>query len=141
MSAAGQALTGIPGVPLALRGPAPVRVVAGFGFWLFLLSDIIIFAALFATYSVLSGSTAGGPVSYTHLRARRRVQQLERELRGEPARAEEPLFVPEFLRKQVAGGLATTTGSQRASSERPLILENAQETGRSRRSVRIFVLS
>jgi len=61
MSAAGQALTGIPGVPLALRGPAPVRVVAGFGFWLFLLSDIIIFAALFATYSVLSGSTAGGP--------------------------------------------------------------------------------
>jgi len=74
-------------------------------------------------------------------RARARVQQLERELRGEPARAEEPLFVPEFLRKQVAGGLATTTGSQRASSERPLILENAQETGRSRRSVRIFVLS
>ena len=48
-------------VPLSLRGPAPVRVVAGFGFWLFLLSDIIIFAALFATYSVLSDSTAGGP--------------------------------------------------------------------------------
>jgi cytochrome o ubiquinol oxidase subunit III len=61
MSAGEQALTLIPGVPLALRGPAPVRVVAGFGFWLFLLSDIIIFAALFATYSVLSGSTAGGP--------------------------------------------------------------------------------
>jgi cytochrome o ubiquinol oxidase subunit 3 len=36
-------------------------VVAGFGFWLFLLSDVIIFAALFATYSVLSGATAGGP--------------------------------------------------------------------------------
>jgi len=61
MSAAEQALTGIPGVPLALRGPAPVRVVAGFGFWLFLLSDVIIFAALFATYSVLSGATADGP--------------------------------------------------------------------------------
>jgi len=61
MSAGEQALPLIPGVPLALRGPAPVRVVAGFGFWLFLLSDIIIFAALFATYSVLSGSTAGGP--------------------------------------------------------------------------------
>jgi cytochrome o ubiquinol oxidase subunit III len=61
MSAGEQALSLSPGVPLSLRGPAPVRVVAGFGFWLFLLSDIILFAALFATYSVLSGSTAGGP--------------------------------------------------------------------------------
>lgn len=61
MSALGSALTGLPEVPLGLRGPAPVRVVAGFGFWLFLLSDIILFAALFATYAVLSGATAGGP--------------------------------------------------------------------------------
>jgi cytochrome o ubiquinol oxidase subunit III len=61
MSAGEQGLTGMVGLPLSLRGPAPVRVVAGFGFWLFLLSDIIIFAALFATYSVLSGSTADGP--------------------------------------------------------------------------------
>jgi cytochrome o ubiquinol oxidase subunit 3 len=61
MSAAEPALTGIAAIPLSLRGPAPVRVVAGFGFWLFLLSDIILFAALFASYSVLSGSTAGGP--------------------------------------------------------------------------------
>jgi len=63
MSAAEHALSTGPGIPLALRGPAPVRVVAGFGFWLFLLSDIILFAALFATYSVLSGSTAGGPTA------------------------------------------------------------------------------
>lgn len=49
------------GVPLSRRGPAPTRVVAGFGFWLFLLSDIVIFAALFAAYAVLSGETAGGP--------------------------------------------------------------------------------
>src|ERR1700679_612318 len=48
-------------LPLSLRGPAPTRVVVGYGFWLFLLSDIIIFAALFATYSVLSGETNGGP--------------------------------------------------------------------------------
>jgi cytochrome o ubiquinol oxidase subunit III len=61
MSAGEGALHGMPGVPLALRGPAPTRVVAGFGFWLFLLSDIIVFAALFATYAVLSDSTAGGP--------------------------------------------------------------------------------
>ena len=58
MSAGEQALSML---PISLRGPAPLRVVAGFGFWLFLLSDIIIFACLFATYSVLSGSTAGGP--------------------------------------------------------------------------------
>jgi cytochrome o ubiquinol oxidase subunit 3 len=63
MSVGEQALLAEFGVPLALRGPAPVRVVAGFGFWLFLLSDIILFAALFATYSVLSGSTAGGPTA------------------------------------------------------------------------------
>ena len=48
-------------VPLSLRGPAPSRIVVGYGFWLFLLSDIIIFAALFATYAVLSGATNGGP--------------------------------------------------------------------------------
>ena len=61
MSAGEQALHGFSGVPLALRGPAPAKVVAGFGFWLFLLSDIIMFAALFAAYAVLSDATAGGP--------------------------------------------------------------------------------
>jgi cytochrome o ubiquinol oxidase subunit III len=48
-------------VPLAKRGPAPTRIVVGFGFWLFLLSDIVIFATLFAAYAVLSGRIAGGP--------------------------------------------------------------------------------
>lgn len=48
-------------VPLSMQGPATTHVVVGFGFWLFLLSDIIIFAALFATYAVLAGATAGGP--------------------------------------------------------------------------------
>jgi cytochrome o ubiquinol oxidase subunit III len=42
-------------------GPAPVRIVVGYGFWIFLLSDIIMFSALFASYAVLSGQTAGGP--------------------------------------------------------------------------------
>lgn len=32
--------------------------------------------------------------------ARDRVRQLERELRGERTRAEEPPFIPEFLRQQ-----------------------------------------
>ncbi|MEF9413719.1 cytochrome o ubiquinol oxidase subunit III [Ralstonia sp. SM1864_UCD524_TZ4] len=31
------------------------------GFWLYLMSDCLIFAILFATFGVLSGSTAGGP--------------------------------------------------------------------------------
>jgi cytochrome o ubiquinol oxidase subunit III len=51
------------GVPLSERGPAPARVVAGFGFWLFLLSDIIIFSALFAAYAVLCGASNGGPTA------------------------------------------------------------------------------
>src|SRR5215831_14737504 len=61
MSAGEEAVTLTPDVSLSLRGPAPARVVAGFGFWLFLLSDVIVFASLFATYAVLSGATAGGP--------------------------------------------------------------------------------
>jgi cytochrome o ubiquinol oxidase subunit 3 len=48
-------------LPLSERGPAPTSNVVGYGFWLFLLSDIIIFAVLFAAYAVLSGSTANGP--------------------------------------------------------------------------------
>ncbi|MBS0603443.1 MAG: cytochrome c oxidase subunit 3 [Verrucomicrobia bacterium] len=32
-----------------------------FGFWLYLMSDFILFGALFATYIVLSDSTFGGP--------------------------------------------------------------------------------
>jgi cytochrome o ubiquinol oxidase subunit 3 len=42
-------------------GPASVRVVVGYGFWIYLLSDIILFSALFATYAVLRGQTNGGP--------------------------------------------------------------------------------
>ena len=42
-------------------GPASKRVITGYGFWLFLLSDIVMFSAFFAAYAVLSGSTAGGP--------------------------------------------------------------------------------
>ncbi|NDL64999.1 cytochrome o ubiquinol oxidase subunit III [Acerihabitans arboris] len=32
-----------------------------FGFWIYLMSDCILFATLFATYAVLVNSTAGGP--------------------------------------------------------------------------------
>jgi cytochrome o ubiquinol oxidase subunit III len=42
-------------------GPATKRVVVGYGFWIFLLSDIVMFAAIFAAYAVLAHATAGGP--------------------------------------------------------------------------------
>src|SRR5215211_8085043 len=37
------------------------RIIVGYGFWIFLLSDIVMFSAFFATYAVLVGQTAGGP--------------------------------------------------------------------------------
>jgi cytochrome o ubiquinol oxidase subunit 3 len=43
------------------RAAATTRIVVGYGFWIFLLSDIVMFAAFFATYAVLMDSTAGGP--------------------------------------------------------------------------------
>ncbi len=45
----------------AERRPASKRIIVGYGFWIFLLSDIIMFSAFFAAYAVLSGATAGGP--------------------------------------------------------------------------------
>ena len=42
-------------------GPAPKRIVVAYGFWIFLLSDIVMFSALFAAYAVLVHATADGP--------------------------------------------------------------------------------
>lgn len=42
-------------------GPAPKRIIVGYGFWIFLLSDIVMFSAFFASYAVLLQRTAGGP--------------------------------------------------------------------------------
>lgn len=42
-------------------GPASKRIITGYGFWIFLLSDIVMFSAFFASYAVLRGQTAGGP--------------------------------------------------------------------------------
>jgi cytochrome o ubiquinol oxidase subunit III len=50
-----------PPVSVSEAGPAPKRIVVAYGFWIFLLSDIIMFSALFATYAVLVNATAGGP--------------------------------------------------------------------------------
>jgi cytochrome o ubiquinol oxidase subunit 3 len=54
-------------VPTALArgrgggGPASTRTVVAYGFWIFLLSDFVLFSGLFAAYAVLSQQTAGGP--------------------------------------------------------------------------------
>ena len=42
------------------HGPSK-RIVVAYGFWIFLISDIILFSALFASYAVLTDATAGGP--------------------------------------------------------------------------------
>ena len=42
-------------------GPAPKRIVVAYGFWIFLLSDIVMFSGLFAAYASLVHATAGGP--------------------------------------------------------------------------------
>ena len=42
-------------------GPASKRTVVAYGFWIFILGDIVMFSALFAAFAVLRNSTAGGP--------------------------------------------------------------------------------
>jgi cytochrome o ubiquinol oxidase subunit 3 len=42
-------------------GPSSTRTVVAYGFWIFILSDITMFSALFAAYAVWSDRTAGGP--------------------------------------------------------------------------------
>ena len=42
-------------------GPAPKRIVTAYGFWIFILSDMVMFSCFFAAYAVLLGETNGGP--------------------------------------------------------------------------------
>jgi cytochrome o ubiquinol oxidase subunit III len=42
-------------------GPASKRVIVAYGFWIFLLSDIVMFSCFFAAHAVLQTATAGGP--------------------------------------------------------------------------------
>jgi cytochrome o ubiquinol oxidase subunit 3 len=58
----------------AVAGAAPAGAVAAartesaaekaFGFWIYLMSDAVIFALLFATYIVMTTGTAGGPTGH-----------------------------------------------------------------------------
>ena len=46
---------------LGQRGPESKSIVVPYGFWLFVLSDMILFSALFASYATLVHATDGGP--------------------------------------------------------------------------------
>ena len=46
---------------LGHRGPESKSIVVPYGFWLFVLSDMVLFSALFATYASLVSATDGGP--------------------------------------------------------------------------------
>jgi len=48
---------------LGHRGPESKSIVVPYGFWLFVLSDMVLFSALFATYASLSHATDFGPNS------------------------------------------------------------------------------
>ncbi len=43
------------------KGPASKRITTAYGFWIFLLSDFVLFSGFYAAYAVLSPATAGGP--------------------------------------------------------------------------------
>ena len=44
-------------------GPASKRIVVGYGFWIFLLSDIVMFSCFFAAFAVQRNATDGGPTA------------------------------------------------------------------------------
>ncbi len=48
---------------LGQRGPESKSIVIPYGFWLFVLSDMVLFSALFATYASLVHASDGGPVT------------------------------------------------------------------------------
>ena len=48
---------------LGHRGPESKSIVVPYGFWLFVLSDMVLFSALFASYATLVHATDGGPTT------------------------------------------------------------------------------
>ena len=55
-------MTAIAAAPAAHEGGmSEAYEQRAFGFWLYLMSDAILFALLFATYAIMVGNTAGGP--------------------------------------------------------------------------------
>jgi len=42
-------------------GPASKRIIVGYGFWIYLLSDIVLFSCFFAAFAVQRSAVASGP--------------------------------------------------------------------------------
>ena len=55
------AAIGIRDPRVGFPGPASRRIITGYGFWIFLLSDFVMFSAFYSGYAVLVHATAGGP--------------------------------------------------------------------------------
>ena len=55
------AITTLPDAAIPAPSSSERYEEKAFGFWLYLMSDAILFALLFATYVVMLGNTAGGP--------------------------------------------------------------------------------
>lgn len=51
----------IEGAGHGTTGPASKRIIVGYGFWIFLLSDIVVFSCFFAAFAVQRHATNGGP--------------------------------------------------------------------------------
>jgi len=56
-----QSLLAVPSIPVPHGGAVERRGVTGFGFYLYLLSDCVLFATLFAAFAVLHRAVADGP--------------------------------------------------------------------------------
>lgn len=56
-----ESLSRVHGSEKVHHGHHDLEELRKFGFWIFLITDCILFSVLFATYSVLYDSTAGGP--------------------------------------------------------------------------------
>ena len=121
---------------------ASKRIIVGYGFWIFLLSDIVMFSAFFATYAVLVGQHGGraeraGAVRSAQRRARDGLPAaLELHLRHRQHRrpsasgswfygamAATFLLGAAFLGLEIAGvrghGRARAPGRRAARSSRP----------------------
>ena len=55
--------TPVQGAGHGTTGPARKRIIVGYGFWIFLLSDIVMFSCFFAAFAVQRHATAGGPTA------------------------------------------------------------------------------
>lgn len=51
--------------PGHLKNHIDVDAKTTFGFWVYLMTDLVLFASLFATYAVLRNNTFGGPSGHT----------------------------------------------------------------------------